>query len=77
MSLIPPLQVMVVPITDKSYEYAQHVRTELRKGGFHCDVDTSNNKMQKKVKPLDQYFMLEEKCTIFNKAQYFYHSTPA
>ena len=52
----PPLvhtfvrQVMVVPLTDKSYEYAQHVRSIIRKEGIHCDADLSNNKMQKKVR---------------------------
>ena len=43
-------QVMVVPITDKSYEYGQQVRLMIRKAGIHCDVDVSNNKMQKKVR---------------------------
>ena len=41
---------MVVPITDKSYEYGQQVRSMIRKAGIHCDVDVSNNKMQKKVR---------------------------
>lgn len=43
-------QVMVVPITDKAYEYAQDVRRQLRKAGLYCDADLSNNKMQKKVR---------------------------
>ena len=41
---------MVVPITDKSYEYGQQVRSMIRKAGIHCDVDVSNNQMQKKVR---------------------------
>ena len=41
---------MVVPITSASYDYAQEVRRTLRACGFHADADSSNNKMQKKVR---------------------------
>lgn len=43
-------QVMVVPISEVSLEYAQHVRSILRKAKFHVDVDASDRKMQKKVR---------------------------
>lgn len=41
---------MVVPISEVSLEYAQHVRTVLRKAKIHVDVDASDRKMQKKVR---------------------------
>ncbi len=41
---------MIVPITEKSYGYAQEVRQVLRKAGFYTDADLANNKMQKKVR---------------------------
>lgn len=53
-----PRQVMIVPITDGVYDYCRSVvRAQLRAAGFFCDVDTSNNKMQKKVREaqLNQY----------------------
>lgn len=43
-------QVMVVPISEVSLDYAQHVRSVLRKAKIHVDVDSSDRKMQKKVR---------------------------
>mmetsp|Transcript_15794 Transcript_15794/g.46666 ORF Transcript_15794/g.46666 Transcript_15794/m.46666 type:complete len:434 (+) Transcript_15794:1567-2868(+) len=45
-----PCQVCIVPITDSVYEFADGVRARLRAQHFFCEVDTSNNKMQKKVR---------------------------
>eukprot|EP00198_Chlamydomonas_reinhardtii_P006862 XP_001696198.1 threonine-tRNA ligase [Chlamydomonas reinhardtii] len=45
-----PRQVMVVPISENSVEYAFTVRKELRSAGLHCDVDSTDRKMQKKVR---------------------------
>lgn len=42
-------QVMVVPISENSAQYAFDVRRELRAAGLHADVDASDRKMQKKV----------------------------
>lgn len=52
-----PRQVMVVPITDKSYAYALEVKAAVRKVGLYCDADLSNTTMQKKVRAaqLSQY----------------------
>ena len=50
MAMSRCMQVMVVPITSASYDYAQEVRRTLRACGFHADADSSNNKMQKKVR---------------------------
>ena len=47
---LSPRQVMVVPISESSYDYAKEVRGVLRKAGFHVDVDMLDRKMQKKVR---------------------------
>lgn len=44
------VQVMVVPISEASLEYAQQVRSQLRKAKLHVDVDATDRKMQKKVR---------------------------
>lgn len=41
---------MVVPISEASLEYAQQVRSQLRKAKLHVDVDATDRKMQKKVR---------------------------
>lgn len=54
---ISPRQVMVVPISESSYEYAGEVRKALRQEGFFVDADCTDKKMQKKVREaqLSQY----------------------
>lgn len=47
---LSPKQVMIVPISQKSIEYSQTVRKAIRAAGFHVEVDTSDRKMQKKVR---------------------------
>ncbi|GAB4814792.1 hypothetical protein N2152v2_001838 [Parachlorella kessleri] len=47
---ISPRQVMVVPISERAFEYAGEVRARLRAAGLHCDVDLADRKMQKKVR---------------------------
>ena len=47
---LSPRQVMVVPISEGSAAYAKQVRAELRKEGFHVEVDLHDKKMQKKVR---------------------------
>ncbi len=47
----------MVPISEASLGYAQEVRRALRAARMHADVDTSDRKMQKKVREaqLEQY----------------------
>ncbi|GFH25677.1 predicted protein, partial [Haematococcus lacustris] len=45
-----PRQVMVVPISESSYDYAKSLRGAIRKIGLHVDADCSDRKMQKKVR---------------------------
>lgn len=62
------VQVMVVPISEASLEYAQQVRSQLRKAKLHADVDATDRKMQKKVREaqLAQYnYILVSAPTVF------------
>ncbi|GBF99477.1 threonyl-tRNA synthetase [Raphidocelis subcapitata] len=45
-----PRMVMVVPISEKVYGYADKIRTACRGAGLYADVDSSDRKMQKKVR---------------------------
>ena len=45
-----PRQVMIVPISETSREYAHGVRLALHREGFHAQVDETDRKMQKKVR---------------------------
>lgn len=45
-----PRQVMVIPISEKSREYAEEVRVAIRKAGFFVEADVRDAKMQKKVR---------------------------
>lgn len=47
---LSPRQVMVVPISDNSGDYAREVQRVLRGAGFHVDADLMDKKMQKKVR---------------------------
>lgn len=47
---LSPRQVMVVPISASSNEYAEEVRRELRRARFHAEADVMDKKMQKKVR---------------------------
>jgi len=47
---LSPRQVMVVPISDKSYAYADQVRRAFRAHKLHSQADLSDRKMQKKVR---------------------------
>jgi threonyl-tRNA synthetase len=47
---LSPRQVMVVPISESSYEYGLEVRAACRAAGLHVDLDMNDRKMQKKVR---------------------------
>lgn len=57
---------MVIPISEVSLDYAQHVRTVLRKAKIHVDVDSSDRKMQKKIREAQlaqyNYFLVHPSC---------------
>ncbi len=47
---ISPLQVRVMTVADRHQEYAHTLCCELKKAGFICDVDDSNESVNKKVR---------------------------
>lgn len=69
------VQVMVVPISEASLEYAQQVRSQLRKAKMHVDVDATDRKMQKKVREaqLAQYNYILVSASAVADSELFEH----
>jgi threonyl-tRNA synthetase len=44
-----PVQMMMIPVTDKNVTYAKQVADELKKRGLRVEVDDSKNRMQAKI----------------------------
>ena len=47
---LSPVQVKILPITDKTNDYAESVRSELKAHGFRVDCDLRNEKIGKKIR---------------------------
>ncbi len=47
---LAPVQVVGIPITDGHVDYLQGVAADLRKAGIRIEVDTSDDRMQKKIR---------------------------
>jgi threonyl-tRNA synthetase len=47
---LAPVQVVGIPITDGHVDYLQDVAVQLRAAGVRIDVDTSDDRMQKKIR---------------------------
>jgi threonyl-tRNA synthetase len=47
---LAPVQIKILPITDKQAEYAGQVRDQLRAGGFRVEVDDRNEKVGLKIR---------------------------
>jgi len=47
---LAPVQVVGIPITDEHIEYLEDVATRLRERGVRVEVDTSDDRMQKKIR---------------------------
>ena len=47
---LSPVQVVGIPITDGHVDYLQDVAAQLRAAGIRIDVDTSDDRMQKKIR---------------------------
>ncbi len=47
---LAPEQVRVLPLSDKSAEYAQQVERQFREAGFRVTIDTRNAKVQAKIR---------------------------
>ena len=47
---ISPLPVRVITMADRHCEYAHELMKEIKKAGFICDIDDSNESMNKKIR---------------------------
>ena len=47
---LAPVQVVGIPITDGHVDYLRDVAAQLRKAGIRVEVDTSDDRMQKKIR---------------------------
>jgi threonyl-tRNA synthetase len=47
---LSPVQVVVVPISERHHEYAEQIATELREAGTRVHVDSRNEKMNAKIR---------------------------
>ncbi|XP_031492156.1 threonine--tRNA ligase, mitochondrial 1 [Nymphaea colorata] len=47
---LSPRQAIVCPVSEKSQPYATQVRDQIHKAGYYVDVDTTDRKIQKKVR---------------------------
>jgi len=47
---LAPVQVIGIPISDAHVDYLQNVATRLREHGIRVEVDTSDDRMQKKIR---------------------------
>ncbi len=47
---LAPVQVTGIPIADAHVPYLEHVAEELRKHGIRVEVDTGDERMQKKIR---------------------------
>ncbi|KAL5571270.1 hypothetical protein UlMin_020867 [Ulmus minor] len=47
---LSPRQAIVCPVSEKSQSYAIEVRDQIHQAGYYADVDTSDRKIQKKVR---------------------------
>ncbi|KAJ6318538.1 hypothetical protein OIU76_013983 [Salix suchowensis] len=47
---ISPRQAIVCPVSEKSQSYALQVRDQIHEAGYYVDVDTTDRKIQKKVR---------------------------
>ena len=47
---LAPVQVKVLPVTDRAEEYAREVAAKLDELGFRCEVDERNEKIGKKIR---------------------------
>ena len=47
---LAPVQVRAIPVADEFLPYLQDVAAQMRKAGIRVDVDTSDDRMQKKIR---------------------------
>ncbi len=47
---LSPLQIMILPISDKSKDYAEEIRKELENQDFRVSIDNRSEKIQRKIR---------------------------
>jgi len=47
---LAPVQVMAIPVADTFTDYLSDVVKQMKKAGIRADIDTSDDRMQKKVR---------------------------
>lgn len=47
---LSPRQAIVCPVSEKSQAYGEQVKDAIHKAGYYVDIDTSDSKLQKKVR---------------------------
>jgi len=47
---LAPIQVAVLPVSEKAADYAQQVHVRLRAAGFRVELDSRNEKLQAKIR---------------------------
>jgi threonyl-tRNA synthetase len=47
---ISPLQIRLLTVADRHYDYAKELANKFQRAGFHCDIDYSNESVSKKVR---------------------------
>ena len=47
---LAPVQVEVIPVSERHLEYAAKVRDQMRAAGLRCELDTRNEKMGYKIR---------------------------
>ena len=46
---LSPVQVRILPVTDRALDYARSVRQMLESSGFRCEIDERNEKLGRKI----------------------------
>ncbi|MCS7297254.1 MAG: threonine--tRNA ligase [Bacteroidia bacterium] len=51
---LAPVQIKVLPVSEKSFDYARQVSTALQAANLRCEVDWSSEKLGKKIREAEQ-----------------------
>jgi threonyl-tRNA synthetase len=51
---LAPVQVKVLPVSDKFFSYAEEVLSALRREDIRCEIDRSSEKLGKKIRDAEQ-----------------------
>jgi threonyl-tRNA synthetase len=66
---LSPIQVMVLPITDRNTEYAENVKENMRKAGIRAELNDSQNTLQYKIREAQTKMRIPYLVVIGDKEQ--------